>query len=44
MRRAFSTQKSFKEEVVNLVHTINEFGNPFLENSSEYWYWTHGML
>jgi len=24
-----STQKSFKEQAVNLVHTFNEFGNPF---------------
>jgi len=24
-----------KEPAVNLVHTFNEFGNPFLENSSE---------
>jgi len=31
----FSTQKSFKEQAVNLVHTFNEFGNPFLENSNE---------
>jgi len=32
---SFSTQKSFKEQAVNLVHTFNEFGNSFLENSSE---------
>ena len=35
MRRAFPTQKSFKEQAVSLVHTFNEFGNPFLEHSSE---------
>ena len=31
----FSTQESFKEQAVNLVHTLNDFGNRFLENSSE---------
>ena len=30
----FSLQ-SFKEQSANLFHNFNEFGNPFLENSSE---------
>ena len=31
----FSTQKSFKEQAVSLVHVFNEFGSLFLEEGSE---------
>ena len=31
----FSTQKSFKEQALNLVRVINDMGNPFLVDSDE---------
>lgn len=31
----FSAQKNFKEQAVNLVQTINELGNPFLDDGDE---------
>lgn len=30
-----SNQRKFKEHVLNLVQTINELGNPFLQNIDE---------
>ncbi len=30
-----SSQKAFKEQAVSLAQVINEFGNPFLDNSDE---------
>ena len=31
----FCTQKTVKEQAQNLVHTINEMGNPFLDDIPE---------
>lgn len=31
----FSTQKAFKEQVLSLIQTINDMGNPFLESTDE---------
>jgi hypothetical protein len=30
-----STQRTFKEQVLTLVHTISEMGNPFLDDTPE---------
>ena len=39
-----STQKSFKEQAVNLVHTSMNSEIHFLETAVSCWHWTQGML